>query len=226
MPTFANVQLQNLLDPGAPQKPLSNGDQDSDPVNGGPTPRHVYISPVLYVTPEQAPMPEYSSPDPVFSSPYVVNNKRRGGGNEPRRVGPGNVPDLPPENEGGGLGAEMMVGGNSVNENDDFDDDEGFLDTRSEAISVGSEVEANNDFSVRGKSESGDVVSTQGDFFDAIDGTFGFFYLCLIIVSCMYYGPNNEILVGVEIGTKYSISVLKSNFLILISKIPIIRIRI
>lgn len=173
MPTYTTIAFENLLEPSVRdslKKPLRGDPDDADPRDGGP--RHLYISPVLYATPEQAPIPEYSPPDQVSPSPYVVNHKRRRGGIE-RRVG---VPEFPSE-EGGGLSLEEEeeeeVGENFVNEDLDGGDgvgeeDEGFFDPRSEAVSVGSEAEA-NDLS-RNQIECRSFVSAQGEFFDAIDG--------------------------------------------------------
>ncbi|KAI3445513.1 hypothetical protein Pfo_002178 [Paulownia fortunei] len=174
MPTFATVPLEGLLVPrvrDSLKNPLFSRDQeDLNQRSGGR--RHLYISPALYVTPEQAPTPEYSSYDPLSPSPYVVNHKRRRGVNETRRVGAGEVPDMPSGDGGGGFSLEEVVGDNFVNEdldaNDDVDDDEGFVDPRSESMSVGSEVGA-NDFSVGRQIDSCSFVSAQGEFFDADD---------------------------------------------------------
>ncbi|KAL2254243.1 UNVERIFIED_CONTAM: hypothetical protein Sindi_0219000 [Sesamum indicum] len=195
MPTFATVPLENLLEPGARgslKKPLlrtRQGDPKPDPDqrNGGP--RHLYISPALYVTPVQAPIPEYCSTDPLSPSPYVVNHKRRRGGHETRRVGADEVQEL---QEAGGFSLEVEVeeevGDNFVNEdlnaNDDVDDgdddDEVFRDPRSEAMGVGTEGEA-NDFGVGRRIESCSFVSAPGEFFDADDGKIEliFFYTCV-----------------------------------------------
>ncbi|KAI3448403.1 hypothetical protein Pfo_005068 [Paulownia fortunei] len=168
MPTFTTIALENLLEPGVRdslKKPIHGDPEDPNPRNGGP--RHLYISPALYATPEQAPISEYSSPDPLSPSPYVVNHKRRRGGNG-RRSG---VPELPSGNEADGLSLEEVeenfVNENLVGNDDVGEDDEGFFDPRSEAMSVGSEVEA-NDFN-RNQFESRSFVSAQGEFFDAID---------------------------------------------------------
>ncbi|KAK4427530.1 hypothetical protein Salat_1521900 [Sesamum alatum] len=182
MPTLATVPLENLLEPrgrGSLKKPLLSTDQgDPEQRNGGP--RHLYISPALYVTPVQAPIPEYCSTDPLSPSPYVANHKRRRGGHETRRVGADEVEEL---HEGGGFCLEEEVGDNFVNEDlnasddaddgdnddDDDDDDDVFRDPRSEAMSVGSEAEA-NDFGVGRQIESCSFVSAPGEFFDADDG--------------------------------------------------------
>ncbi|KAL0348164.1 UNVERIFIED_CONTAM: hypothetical protein Sangu_1044200 [Sesamum angustifolium] len=153
MPTFAPIAFQNLLEPDSLKKPSSR--------NGGP--RHLYISPVLYATPEQAPIPECSPPEPLSPSPYLVNHKRRRGGIE-RKVG---VPELPSGEDGGLTLEEEEVGENFVNEDLVGEEDEGFFDPRSEAVSVGSELEA-CDLS-RNQIESQSFVSAQGEFFDAID---------------------------------------------------------
>ncbi|KAK6159699.1 hypothetical protein DH2020_003080 [Rehmannia glutinosa] len=176
MPTFATVPLESLLQlrvRDSHKKKLFNGGQeDPDPEQQIGHSRHLYISPALYVSPEQAPIPDYTSPDPLSPSPHVVNHKRRHGGNEPTRAGVGEVPDLPSANEGGGFSLEEEIGDNLVNENvyanDDFDedDDEGFLDTRSESMSVGE-----NDLLVGKQIESRSSFSAQGEFFDANDGT-------------------------------------------------------
>ncbi|KAL7119764.1 hypothetical protein ACP275_02G082400 [Erythranthe tilingii] len=168
MPAFANLPLQNLLEPDvrASLKEDPNPNPDPDQVTGAP--RHLYISPVLYSTPDQAPLPEHSSTDPLTPSPYVVNHKRRRGGTEPAEFGHGDAPDLPSENDGGGgLNLESFVTDDS-GANDGFDD-EGFLDPRNEYMSVGSEI-GDNDFSGGGRQfENCSFTSAQGDFFDAID---------------------------------------------------------
>ncbi|KAK6121252.1 hypothetical protein DH2020_045026 [Rehmannia glutinosa] len=170
MPTFTTIALENLLEPrvrDSVKKPFHGDLEDPDPRNEGT--RHLYISPALYATPEQAPIPDHSSPDPSSPSPYAVNLKRRRGGNERRG---GGVPELPSGNEADELNLEE-VAENSVNEdlvgNDDVgeEENEGFLDPRSEAMSVESEVEA-NDFNAN-QIECRSFVSAQGEFFDAID---------------------------------------------------------
>ncbi|KAL3635187.1 hypothetical protein CASFOL_019734 [Castilleja foliolosa] len=170
MPTFTTIALENLFEPrvrDSLKKPFHGDSEDTNPRNGGP--RHLYISPGLYATPEQSPIPDHSSPDPSSPSPYVVNLKRRRGGNEGRS----GVLEFPSGNEADGVSLED-VGENCVNEdlvgNDDVvAEDERFLDPRSEALSVGTdEVEA-NDFETN-QIDSRSFVSAQGEFFDAIDG--------------------------------------------------------
>ncbi|KAG8363999.1 hypothetical protein BUALT_Bualt19G0080700 [Buddleja alternifolia] len=169
MPTFTTIALENLLEPtvrNSRKDPLHGGLEDTNPRNEGP--RHLYISsPALYATPEQAPIPECSPPEPRSPSPYVVNFKRRRGGNERRSE----VVESPTGNEGEDLSLEEeeeVVEDNFVNRdldgNDDVGEDaEGFLDS----MSVGSEVEA-SDF-VANHIESRSFVSAQGEFFDAND---------------------------------------------------------
>ncbi|KAL8555008.1 hypothetical protein ACS0TY_002986 [Phlomoides rotata] len=164
MPTFTAIALENLLEPRARdslKNSLTGNHKNPTPENGGP--RHLYISPTLYTTPEQTPVPGVSSPDPYHPSPYLVNLKRRRGGYEKTTE----VPESPCEDESDGFGLEG-VGENSVNENNIVaGEDVEFLDPRSETVSVGSEVDA-NDF-CRNQLESRSFVSSQGEFFDAID---------------------------------------------------------
>ncbi|KAL7157487.1 hypothetical protein ABFS83_02G081000 [Erythranthe nasuta] len=172
MPAFANLQLKNLLEPDVraslkqDPNPDPNPDPDPDQISGA-VQRHLYISPVLYSTPNQAPLPEHSSTDPLTPSPYVVNHKRRRGGTEPAEFGPGDALDSPSANDGGGgLNLDDFATENS-GENDGFDD-EGFLDPRNEYMSVGSDI-GDNDFSGGRQFENCSFTSAQGDFFDAID---------------------------------------------------------
>lgn len=175
MPTSATVPLKNLVEPrvrDSLKKPLLNGDQEDPKPDPNPRswcPRHLYISPPLYAIPEQAPVPEYSLPEPLSPSPYVLNRKR---GNETRRVAAGEALVFPYGDEVGGF---SLKGENFVNEGLDAndDDDEGFLDPRCESMSVGSEV-GENDFLVGRQVDSHCMASGQGEFFDANDGIFGF----------------------------------------------------
>ncbi|KAL6514739.1 hypothetical protein OROGR_020318 [Orobanche gracilis] len=168
MPTFTSIALENLLEPRVrdfQKKPFHGDTEDSDRRNGGP--RHLYISPGLYATPKQSPIPDHSSPDPPSPSPYVVNLKRRRRADEGR-----SVPELPSRNyEADSLSLEEL-GENIVNEDlvgnhDVVEEDEGFLDLRGEAMSVGTEV-GHDDFDTS-QIESRSFVSAQGEFFDAID---------------------------------------------------------
>lgn len=191
MPTFTAIALENLLEPGVrdsckkPPKPnqgVSNDDSEAterredpsaNPRVGGS--RHIYISPALYVTPEPASIPGNSSPNPSSPSPYVVNHKRRGGGeNSRRRVEKYDIQDLTPGKDGNDLNLEEGVVDSFVNEsegskadNDGEYDDEGFFDPRSDRLSVGSFDEV-SDFEGR-EIESRSFESAQGEFFDAND---------------------------------------------------------
>ncbi|KAL3814586.1 hypothetical protein ACJIZ3_015854 [Penstemon smallii] len=163
MPTFTTVALENLLEPTVRISLKKNLNSVVGPANELPdpnldsNPRHLYISPALYVTPEQAPIAEYSSPDPLSPSPYVVNHKRRLlGGNEIRSE----VPDLPPVGESSDFRLEEeeeSVGDNFVNNNNLVDDDD-----ENGVDDLVSEGEAR-------QIESRSFVSAQGEFFDAND---------------------------------------------------------
>ncbi|KAL9141075.1 hypothetical protein ABFS82_14G079100 [Erythranthe guttata] len=155
MPTFTTIALENLLEPRvrhSSKKQLFHGDsEDLNPRNEGS--RHLYISPALYATPDQAPLPEFSSPDPVLPSPYLVNLKRRRGGNQ--RSGAPELPEEVLEN----FAIEEFVG-----EDDGGGEEEGFLDPKIEAAAEAEADELNiTQFDCRS------FVSAPGDFFDAID---------------------------------------------------------
>ncbi|GER51883.1 protein kinase superfamily protein [Striga asiatica] len=168
MPTFTSIALDNLFEPrvrDTQKKPFHWERDEADPVKAAP--RHLYISPGLYVTPDQAPIPDHSLPYPPSPSPYVVNLKRRRAGN----VGRVEVLEFPSGNEVDVLSSEE-VGDNFVDEvvagyDEPGEEEEGFQDLRSEAMSVGSEVEV-NDFGTN-QIESRSFVSAQGEFFDAIE---------------------------------------------------------
>ncbi|GER41920.1 secretion apparatus protein BsaZ [Striga asiatica] len=164
MPTFTSIALENLLEHGVrdTHKNPSHGNRDeSDLVKAGP--RHLYISPGLYATPDQAPIPDH----PPSPSPYVVNLKRRrsgsaGTGGAPEFASGGEVDVLSLKEVREELVDEVLVGNDEAGE-----EDEGFLDRRSEAMSVGSETEA-NDFDTN-QIDTRSLVSAQGEFFDAIE---------------------------------------------------------
>ncbi|XP_073145822.1 uncharacterized protein [Henckelia pumila] len=173
MPTYSSIALDNFLEPKCPD-PLEKSHLDS--VHGignhaGETNlRHLYISPALYVTPEQTPISEFSTPDPPSPSPYVVNHKRRRGGNGQRSLDFCQVSDFLDGNEGGDLGPEGELAGESFGKGESSGDgadggenDEGFSDSR-----VKSEEEEASDLAVK-QIESRSFVSAQGEFFDAID---------------------------------------------------------
>ncbi|KAL3620743.1 hypothetical protein CASFOL_035655 [Castilleja foliolosa] len=112
------------------------------------------------MSPEQAPGLEYPLPGLFSFSPYVVNHKhRRGGGNS-------EFPDLPSAYEGGGSNFEEEVGDNfgNLKTNADDDDNEGFVDTKSEASEVGIGC-----FLAGKNFDSSNSVCAQGDFCDAND---------------------------------------------------------
>lgn len=171
MPTYSSIALNNFLEPKCPD---SLKESHLDSANGirnhaGETnPRHLYISPALYATPEQTPISEYSTPHPPSPSPYVVNHKRRRGWNAQRSIDFCPVSDFPAAKEGGDLGLEEPSGddiGNGESPGDRAD--EGFCDSRELVIGVKSE-ETTTDFGVK-QIESRSFVSAQGEFFDAID---------------------------------------------------------
>lgn len=76
MPTFTAIALDGLLEPRV-----------KDSISRPPTPKaerqslekkiyRTYVSPVLYTTPEETPLPD--SPVSFPFSPYIINHKRRG----------------------------------------------------------------------------------------------------------------------------------------------------
>ncbi|KAL7124963.1 hypothetical protein ABFS83_14G084000 [Erythranthe nasuta] len=154
MPTFTTIALENLLEPRvrhSSKKQLFHGDsEDLNPRNEGT--RHLYISPALYATPDQAPLPEFSSPDPVLPSPYLVNLKRRRGGIQ--RSGAPELPEEVLEN----FAIEEFVG-----KDDGGGKEEGFLDPKIEAAAAEADELNITQFDCRS------FVSAPGDFFDAID---------------------------------------------------------
>lgn len=173
MPTYRTASLQSYFEPRVEESlknPLygaSNSRQDPNP-NLGPrdgAPRHVYVSPDLYVTPVQAPIPQCYPPDPLSPSPYVVNHKRRG--NEWKRCGEVEVVDLDSGNGGGYLCSEEEVGENFVADEklEIFDIDE------DEDVS-GCQGEEETNYNGKEQIESCSFASAQGEFFDASDGNF------------------------------------------------------
>ncbi|KAG6416125.1 hypothetical protein SASPL_123549 [Salvia splendens] len=148
MPTFTAIALENLLEPRVAES-LKKPDGDGRS-------RHLYISPALYATPEQSPIPDYSFRDPPSPSPYVANHKRRGGGHvkvpETRRARDETESFNLDEEEEEKCSIECV---DSVSE----EDGECF-DPRIQVVS--------SDFS-QIQLESRSFVSAQGEFFDAID---------------------------------------------------------
>ncbi|OVA13489.1 hypothetical protein BVC80_379g15 [Macleaya cordata] len=131
MPTFTAIALESLLEPSLRNSGRNNNSSsssssspplkqknknNSNSINNSFTtkkpPKHIYISPALYTTPEPAPIP-YSSADSVSPSPYVLNRKRR---------------DLrAPEAANRLHGFEIKQGTASVVDIDDDDDDDGLV---------------------------------------------------------------------------------------------------
>lgn len=105
-----------------------------------------------------------------------MNLKRRRGGNE--KTG---VSESPSGVKGGSLGLEE-VGESFVGNDDRGEEDEGFLDPRSDAMSAASEVEVND--LIRNPVESRSFVSATGEFFDAIDGKFDILFFCIYALVC------------------------------------------
>lgn len=176
MPTFSAISFENLLEPRvrvSPKKPLDLNEV-AEPPAAALTPRHIYISPALYTTPETAPIPDHLL-EPSSPSPYVVNFKRRGGGAGNRRSdGFELVDDENRKEESGGNAVEEVTeeenfgDGNLVEdaENRDVDEDAGeFLESKSESASVGSTNEMR-------QFDCQSFLSSQGEFFDAIEGKF------------------------------------------------------
>ncbi|XAR56202.1 hypothetical protein NMG60_11036584 [Bertholletia excelsa] len=128
-------------------------------------PKHLYITPALYATPEPTPIPDSSS-EPSSPSPYVLNHKRRrlpddlsssnsnsNGDRDDVCVGGVNDDSVGGEGENGGSVAE----------------DEEFLDPTCDLISVASSTEM-DDFGRR--AETGSLVSNQCEFFDVNEDLF------------------------------------------------------
>lgn len=171
MPTYTTASLQSYFEPRVEESlkdtlyRASNDRQDPNP-DLGPrdgAPRHVYVSPALYVTPVLAPIPRCYPPDPLSPSPYVVNHKRRG--NEWKRCGETEAVDLDSGKEGGYLCSEEE----EVGEN--FAGDEKletfYIDEDEEASGYQGEEETN--YNVKEQIESFSFASAQGEFFDAND---------------------------------------------------------
>lgn len=193
MPTFTTIAWETLLEPrvresGKNNPPCSKQQAPKSAVveeenkgekRSAPAPRHVYISPALYATPEPTPIPDLAV-DPLSPSPYVVNHKRRGGEGFGRRVdgfeeaslrkSPDAERDLDSEGIGDNVAEEVVddtilgaeVAGGSIEEDDFFNPrcDSGRVDS---SVYVGDCVK---------QAESRSYVSNQGEFFDAIEGQF------------------------------------------------------
>ncbi|XP_027108104.1 uncharacterized protein [Coffea arabica] len=191
MPTFSTIELENLLEPrvrdsytkpplsdriAAPPPPPKRDEsyalqgREISVSKAPPAPRHIYISPALYATPKQAPIPDTAS-EPSSPSPYVVNHKRRGGGVGVVGNRNGGGFEIPAEEKGGELVVVEEEAGEVMQDNfgggaeDELfgEEEDGFLDPRCESESLGSRNEVTGQFDCRS------FVSNQGEFFDAIE---------------------------------------------------------
>ncbi|KAJ8572726.1 hypothetical protein K7X08_009237 [Anisodus acutangulus] len=160
MPTYTAIAFENLLEPrvrksyGKQQKEKVVEDIETPPAPAN----HIYISPALYITPEPAPIPETSSGS-LSPSPHVVNHKRRGGGEAFANRKLNGLEEAEQVNEKTDLDLKEELAEDNLFE-DEEEEDEGFLDPRCDALSIGSVNE------VRGL-DCRSIVSAQGEFFDA-----------------------------------------------------------
>ncbi|PHU10189.1 hypothetical protein BC332_22049 [Capsicum chinense] len=166
MPTYTAIAFENLLEPRVRKshgKLNERNDEEqvvadvesepvSEPVN------HIYISPALYITPEPAPIPETSSGS-MSPSPYLVNHKRRGGGEAFANRKLDGLEEVEQVDEKTDLDLHLNSEEEPAEDNL-FEEDEGFLDPRCDALSIGSVNE------VKGL-DCRSCVSAQGEFFDA-----------------------------------------------------------
>ncbi|MCD9560940.1 hypothetical protein HAX54_019803 [Datura stramonium] len=185
MPTYTAIAFENLLEPRVRK---SYGKQQLNEINEEekvvedteppPAPaNHIYISPALYITPEPAPIPETSSGS-LSPSPYVVNHKRRGGGEAFAKRKLDGLEEAEKVNEKTDLDLNLEE---DLAEENLFEEDEEFLDPRCDALSIGSVNE------VKGL-DCRSYVSTQGEFFDADED----FSLEGSSLNGSTYGPNVE----------------------------------
>ncbi|CAN4110834.1 unnamed protein product [Withania somnifera] len=165
MPTYTAIAFENLLEPGVRKsygkhQQLNERNEEEkvvEDIEPQPAPaNHIYISPALYITPEPAPIPETSSGS-LSPSPYVVNHKRRGGGEAFAKRKLDGLGEVEQVNEKNDLDLNLEE---EVIEENLFEEDEGFLDPRCDAFSVGSVNE------VKGL-DCRSCVSVQGEFYDA-----------------------------------------------------------
>lgn len=197
MPTVSAISFENLLEPRvrvSPKKPPFNLNEVAEPPVAAP--RHIYISPALYTTPETAPIPDHLL-EPPSPSPYVVNFKRRGGGAGNRTNGFEFVDDGDRKEESGADAVEEVIeeeyfrvdnlladAVEEVTEEENFgdsnlledvDEDAGeFIDSKCESASVGS-INETRQFDCRS------FLSSQGEFFDAIEGKWSELYLIFLL---------------------------------------------
>ncbi|KZV43696.1 hypothetical protein F511_00247 [Dorcoceras hygrometricum] len=160
MPTYSNLVLNNFVEPRC----LDSLEKSIKNHAGETNARHLYISPALYATPEQTPISEYSTPDPPSPSPYVVNHKRRRGGDAQSSTDFCQVSDFSAGNDVGDLAGDNL---GNCDESDGGENDQGLCDSEELVIGVKSDEEA-SDFGIK-QIEGRSFVSAQGEFFDAID---------------------------------------------------------
>lgn len=164
MPTYTAIAFENLLEPrvrksyGKQQlNEINEEEKVVEDIEPPPAPaNHIFISPALYITPEPAPIPETSSGS-VSPSPYVVNHKRRGGGEAFAKRKLDGLEKVEQVNEKTDLDFKLEE---ELADEHLFDEDDGFLDPRCDAASTGSVNE------VKGL-DCRSYVSAQGEFFDA-----------------------------------------------------------
>lgn len=192
MPTYTAIAFENLLEPrvresyGKHQQLNERNDEEKavvediepPPAPATATANHIYISPALYITPEPAPIPETSSGS-LSPSPYIVNHKRRGGGEAFAKRKLDGLEEVEQVNEKNDLDLNLEE---EVVEENLFEADEGFLDPRCDTLSVGSVNE------VKGL-DCRSYVSGQGEFFDADED----FSLEGSSLNGSTYGPNIEL---------------------------------
>ncbi|XP_027773630.1 uncharacterized protein LOC107021500 isoform X2 [Solanum pennellii] len=168
MPTYTAIAFENLLEPRVRKsygKQVLNERNEEEKVveDIEPPPaqaNHIFISPALYITPEPAPIPETSSGS-LSPSPYLVNHKRRGGGEAFANRKLDGLEEVEQVNGKTDLDLDLNLNlEEELPEENLFEEDEGFLDPKCDALSVGSVNE------VKGI-DCRSYVSAQGEFFDA-----------------------------------------------------------
>ncbi|TMW94488.1 hypothetical protein EJD97_010214 [Solanum chilense] len=168
MPTYTAIAFENLLEPRVRKsygKQVLNERNEEEKVveDIEPPPaqaNHIFISPALYITPEPAPIPETSSGS-LSPSPYLVNHKRRGGGEAFANRKLDGLEEVEQVNGKTDLDLDLNLNlEEELPEENLFEEDEGFLDPRCDALSIGSVNE------VKGI-DCRSYVSAQGEFFDA-----------------------------------------------------------
>lgn len=194
MPTYTAIAFENLLEPRVRKsygKQVLNERNEEEKVveDIEPPPaqaNHIFISPALYITPEPAPIPETSSGS-LSPSPYLVNHKRRGGGEAFANRKLDGLEEAEQVNGQTDLDLDLNLNlEEELPEENLFEEDEGFLDPRCDALSVGSVNE------VKGI-DCRSYVSAQGEFFDADEGI-NWLLLCnLIFVSTVLLSKSMRI---------------------------------